>query len=447
MKKIFFLLFFILSNNIIQAQKFDCIKCDGKGIIDDRDWIICSNCKDWSSSYRNKIPCNVCHDNRGYFTAWYKKKCPACNGTGRNIVAESYWAIIKIIEENGSYYANGYEVGKCLGYLDCDGAKKALTYLEDDWTIPNNEYDIASLIEDPKFGGNLFYLNGNPAAFNYEKTLWTIQGVEDCKSTKQYFFPIRKLTKSLDKSNNYVRHRSFDKIKSDLTEIETEIDNCNKIKTLSIPTNEEMKKALLGKRIDTWNFDKLEEFKNFYSLDYRHINCDNLEQSTCEMKVYIDLVDYISSQPYDCEATLKYEYKEGKWTFKEIVSGFVKKHVLTKKEEEKEKKQNELDDIYKNIKVEKSKSKVEYIFNKPCNKDVFKSFFSERSIEILGLYDCKYITLLEGKYDRDGKITKVKIKWITSGNINHSQEYSVYDGEAFQVASRGVLEMEWIITQ
>jgi uncharacterized protein (TIGR02145 family) len=32
-----------------------------------QDWVICSNCKNWNSEYRKKVPCHVCKDERGRY--------------------------------------------------------------------------------------------------------------------------------------------------------------------------------------------------------------------------------------------------------------------------------------------------------------------------------------------------------------------------------------------
>jgi hypothetical protein len=87
MKKIFVLLLIIITN-YTYSQKINCWKCSGRGKISTRDWIVCSNCKDWSNSYKSKVPCNVCKDNRGYSTSYYDIVCSVCNGSGRNYDAE-----------------------------------------------------------------------------------------------------------------------------------------------------------------------------------------------------------------------------------------------------------------------------------------------------------------------------------------------------------------------
>jgi hypothetical protein len=46
------------------------------------------NCKNWAKSYRDKVPCTVCKDNRGHYSAYYKVTCSDCKGSGRNYAAE-----------------------------------------------------------------------------------------------------------------------------------------------------------------------------------------------------------------------------------------------------------------------------------------------------------------------------------------------------------------------
>ena len=89
MKKIIItLLISICFFNTIQSQKINCYDCNGKGEIAVRDWITCENCKTWAKSYRDKVPCSVCKDNRGHYNSYYYKICKTCNGSGHNYNAE-----------------------------------------------------------------------------------------------------------------------------------------------------------------------------------------------------------------------------------------------------------------------------------------------------------------------------------------------------------------------
>lgn len=53
MKKILILFLLIIFNNVYSQNT--CWTCLGKGKITKRDWIACSNCKNWSSSYKSNL--------------------------------------------------------------------------------------------------------------------------------------------------------------------------------------------------------------------------------------------------------------------------------------------------------------------------------------------------------------------------------------------------------
>lgn len=100
MKKILILFLLIIFNNVYSQNT--CWTCLGKGKITKRDWIACCNCKNWSSSYKSKVPCHVCKDNRGHYTNYYTIVCKTCKGTGHDEelkeIAKNYQSAIA--EEN-----------------------------------------------------------------------------------------------------------------------------------------------------------------------------------------------------------------------------------------------------------------------------------------------------------------------------------------------------------
>lgn len=114
MKKTFLLLITIFFINIIYSQNIECSKCLGRGKTNERDWITCSNCKDWSESYREKVPCNVCKDNRGHWTAYHEIVCTMCNGTGRDYDAEKKAEYNKFEYENPNMPGYFVDINKPL---------------------------------------------------------------------------------------------------------------------------------------------------------------------------------------------------------------------------------------------------------------------------------------------------------------------------------------------
>jgi len=90
----FFIFFFILNFSKAQYKKAylyedceicTCSKCGGNGIISKKDWIVCSNCVNWSSEYRRKKGCDVCYDNKGWYSNPYDVTCSICSGQGKLI--------------------------------------------------------------------------------------------------------------------------------------------------------------------------------------------------------------------------------------------------------------------------------------------------------------------------------------------------------------------------
>jgi hypothetical protein len=90
----FFIFFFILNFSKAQYNKAylyedceicSCSKCGGNGIITKKDWIVCSNCVNWSSEYRRKKGCDVCYDNKGWYSNPYDVTCSICSGQGKLI--------------------------------------------------------------------------------------------------------------------------------------------------------------------------------------------------------------------------------------------------------------------------------------------------------------------------------------------------------------------------
>ena len=88
MKKTFLLFITLFFINTIFSQKIDCWRCSGTGKYATREWIVCSNCKNWASSYKSKQACDICHDNRGHYKALGDIVCDYCNGTGHDYKQE-----------------------------------------------------------------------------------------------------------------------------------------------------------------------------------------------------------------------------------------------------------------------------------------------------------------------------------------------------------------------
>lgn len=251
MKKLLllFLLFFISKNNIY-CQKIDCFNCKGSGLIQKRDWIVCSNCKTWSQSYRNKVPCNVCKDNRGYYSAYYNEKCTYCNGSGRNSYEENLQKYIQKLKNNGSQYINGWEIGKCLGELNYCRASKAIEYLEGDWTILY-EYPNSVWREDREkiktiFNGEDIWLGEMfSEAEKLDKQCYQWDGFS---SKSRYFYPVRNINKAFDSNGNYIKHENFQSI---IDKVDSHFKNLDKSSKGNELVGEEIQKQKTAKTDDS----------------------------------------------------------------------------------------------------------------------------------------------------------------------------------------------------
>ncbi len=75
------LLFFTFVN----AQNYPkCNVCNGKKTVFKTSGVRqeCNNCKNWADSYKRKVPCDFCNDNR-YVIGPGNIKCNKCRGTGK----------------------------------------------------------------------------------------------------------------------------------------------------------------------------------------------------------------------------------------------------------------------------------------------------------------------------------------------------------------------------
>ena len=184
--------------------------------------------------------------------------------------------------------------------------------------------------------------------------------------------------------------------------------------------------------MSTWNFDKLEEFTDINTYDFtKNIDYDNPEESTYVVKVGLWLEGDITKITYTGDVILKYKYKDHKWLFSEIISGWV---IKFEGEERSSKKSEKItikkDDYYfkaSNIKVHEDKNSIEFEIT-TGKIDVLNQFLTAKRKEILGIESWSYLTSVKAKYD-GYKIKEVKIKGDGS-TIN----LTINDGESFQVA-------------
>lgn len=246
MKKLLFLfLLFFISQNNIYCQKIDCGFCKGSGLIQKRDWIVCSNCKTWPQSYRNKVPCNVCKDNRGYYSAYYNEKCTYCKGSGRDSYEENLQKYIQKLKDNGSNYSNGWEIGPCLGEINFCHASKAIEYLEGDWTILD------------EYQKNLDYDGNRNYSVLYGKEIWLGEMFSEAKkldnqcyqwdgfsSKSRYFYPLRNINKAFDLNGNYIKHKNFQNI---IDKVDSHFKNLDKLRKGNELVGEEVQKQKTAK--------------------------------------------------------------------------------------------------------------------------------------------------------------------------------------------------------
>lgn len=215
---------------------------------------------------------------------------------------------------------------------------------------------------------------------------------------------------------------------------------CEELQTLPFPDKNQIARDLIGKKISTWNFDKLEEFTDINSYnDTKNINCDNPEESSYKVSVGLWLEDYITKNTYRGDLELKYKYKNHKWLFSEIVSGSVFKFEGVERTSTKSKKIIiKKDDYYfdaPNVKVNEAKSYIE--FEITAGKiDILNMFLTDKRKEILGIQSWKYLTYVKAKYDGN-EVKEIKIKGDGS-TINLTSN----DGESFQVAEELIKEMK-----
>lgn len=94
------IILFVFTKDVC-AQKVNCWKCNGSKW--ERQWIDpqeCQNCVDWNTSYRSKVPCNVCKDTRRTPNRRHRIiTCTICKGTGRDYIQEK-----RNVEFGGSDY-------------------------------------------------------------------------------------------------------------------------------------------------------------------------------------------------------------------------------------------------------------------------------------------------------------------------------------------------------
>lgn len=72
------LLIFLCKGFNLNAQTIECNYCEGTG--KQTKPMLCTNCKDWASDYKRKVPCHVCKDTRRVAP---KGTCPICKGKGK----------------------------------------------------------------------------------------------------------------------------------------------------------------------------------------------------------------------------------------------------------------------------------------------------------------------------------------------------------------------------
>ncbi len=228
----------------------------------------------------------------------------------------------------------------------------------------------------------------------------------------------------------YTKENIADREKSD--RIQENKKKCDELETLSFPDKDQIASDLIGKKISTWNFDKLEEFTDINTYDFtKNIDYDNPEESTYVVKVGLWLEGDITKITYTGDVILKYKYKDHKWLFSEIISGWV---IKFEGEERSSKKSEKItikkDDYYfkaSNIKVHEDKNSIEFEIT-TGKIDVLNQFLTAKRKEILGIESWSYLTSVKAKYD-GYKIKEVKIKGDGS-TIN----LTINDGESFQVA-------------
>lgn len=86
------------------------------------------------------------------------------------------------------------------------------------------------------------------------------------------------------------------------------------IEQIEKPTVEKIQNDLLGYEVDTWSFDKLEEFKNTEIIR----STINYKDSTLEIIADLDLISYSTSELYKGRITITYNLNETTWKFNKV---------------------------------------------------------------------------------------------------------------------------------
>jgi hypothetical protein len=128
-----------------------------------------------------------------------------------------------------------------------------------------------------------------------------IQDDEDIKKRKAYFDDIR------------ISYRRG---------LRVEMDNQPPVLTKSFPSKEQIKNDLIGKKVGTWTFSKLEEFKSML-IRYAFSGGDKY----FTIFIYVDLLDYITKKPYHGTFNILYDFVNNKWKidYYDILEGNIRK--------------------------------------------------------------------------------------------------------------------------
>jgi hypothetical protein len=114
MKKFFTVLTaLLLFFTFVNAQNYPkCNVCSGKKTVFKTSGVRqeCNNCKNWADSYKRKVPCDFCNDNRYVIGPGYAY-CTKCNGTGKGTEQrkKEYAEAINFFDEKEAAYKRSFE--------------------------------------------------------------------------------------------------------------------------------------------------------------------------------------------------------------------------------------------------------------------------------------------------------------------------------------------------
>ena len=125
-------------------------------------------------------------------------------------------------------------------------------------------------------------------------------------------------------------------------------DNSIPVENVEKPSIEKIKNDLLGNKVQTWTFAKLEEF-NAVNV----INSRILDDLSLEIEISLDMSDYITGKPYKGNVVVSYSRMSkdsSSWEFKEV-NGTVYKIESELSDENSDYNQNQNEETEKNYPI------------------------------------------------------------------------------------------------